>query len=130
MTRVAHGVRRIVFVTPDATLTIPAMEWCEAQGVSIAVLVRDGRVLLATGTQGTCEAKLRRAQACLPEPVKLRLSKTLIDRKLEAQAKVLRERVLNPEAAAAIDALRLKVWRAADTPSRLRTIESNAAATY
>src|SRR5205823_5457419 len=49
---------------------------------------------------------------------------------LAGQAALARERLLNPGAAAVIDANRLRVWRSAETPGRLRYYESMAAAGY
>ena len=128
--RIGHGLIRLVVISPDWYITGAALEWLTHADASLVVLERDGEVFCATGRQGTSEAKLRRAQACLPDAVALRIAKQLVDRKLEGQERNVRELLGNKAAAHAIAAYRLVLYRKANTPSRLRGLESRAAAIY
>jgi CRISPR-associated endonuclease Cas1 len=128
--RIGHGLRRLVVISPDWYITGAALEWLTHADASLVVLERDGPIFMATGRQGTSEAKLRRAQACLPDAIALRIAKQLVDRKLEGQERNARELLGNKVAADAIAAYRLALYRKANTPSRLRGLESRAAAIY
>lgn len=126
--RIGHGLRRVVIVGADGYVTLSAVRWLAAQGISLVVLERDGEVFCATGRQGSSDARLRRAQARIPEADALRIAKQILDAKLSGQEKNARELLGATEVASVIAAHRLT--RRADSISKLRNVESLAARAY
>ena len=128
--RVGHGLRRLVVISPDWYITGSALEWLTHQDASLVVLERDGEVFCATGRRGSSDARLKRAQAALPDPEALSLAKRVIDAKIEGQERNLRELLRDVEKAARLAELRLFLYRRADSLGRVRTLESTAAKLY
>jgi CRISPR-associated endonuclease Cas1 len=94
------------------------------------MLDRDGSVLATTGQIRPSDAKMRRAQALAHHSgVALDIARELIDRKLEAQEKLVRNNLQRSSAADAIGQARFKV-KIAGTMDAIRLFESRAAHAY
>jgi CRISPR/Cas system-associated endonuclease Cas1 len=61
--RVGHGLKRLVVISSDGSVSFAALRWLADQKAAFVMLDRNGSVLLATGPVGTRDARLRRAQA-------------------------------------------------------------------
>lgn len=129
LSRVDHGLRRIVILGRDGYLTLDAVRWIAEQDISLTVIERDGSVHLATGRQGTSDARLRRVQACLPSKTADRIARELIDQKLLGQARNFRELLKREEEANVIERYR-RLLPGAFSSARIQQIESMAASLY
>src|SRR4051812_2206524 len=54
--RVGHGLKRLVVIGPDGSITLSAVRWLSNQKVTLAILDRDGSVLATTGPVHSSEA--------------------------------------------------------------------------
>ena len=63
LARVGHGLRRLVCVSDDGTLSLASLRWLAEQKAAFVMLQRDGRVLTVCGPASPSQARLRRAQA-------------------------------------------------------------------
>ena len=63
LSRVGHGLKRLVIVGADGFISLSAIRWLSDQGVSLSMLERDGRVLVAIGPVRPSDSRLRRSQA-------------------------------------------------------------------
>ena len=63
LSRVSHGLKRLVMVGSDGFITFEAFRWLASQKVSFMVLERDGAPVLNAGPVYPSDARLRRAQA-------------------------------------------------------------------
>src|SRR5215469_6327330 len=61
--RVNHGLRRLVVIGSDGSVSLAALRWLSDQDASFVMLERDGSVLVTTGPVRPSDARLRRAQA-------------------------------------------------------------------
>ena len=128
--RVGHGLRRLAIIGNDGFVSLAALKWLADQGASVVMLDRSGKVLFVTGPNATIDSRLRRAQAmALGNGVGLEISRALIHAKLEAQERVIRERLNDPVAAQEIATFRAKV-SSADTFEAIRVLEAHAALAY
>ncbi len=128
--RVGHGLKRLVVIGSDGTVSLAALRWLADQNASFVMLERDGSVLATTGPVRSSDAKLRRAQAmALDNGQALRISRELIDWKLARQAGVAAEELHDENAASAIERFRSDLNRASSIDS-IRLIESQAAKAY
>src|SRR5687768_17542603 len=83
LARVGHGLRRLVVIGADGSISLAALRWLADQNASFAMLDRDGSVLLATGPAGPKDARLRRAQAMAHHNgIAVSIARELIGRKL------------------------------------------------
>jgi CRISPR-associated endonuclease Cas1 len=129
LARVGSGLRRLVCITDDGTISLAALRWLADQDASFVMLERNGKVQCVTGPVRPSEAKLRRSQALAAgNGVGLEIARTLIDAKLSGEERVLREQ-LNSPAADVISGFRQKL-ASAGTFDAIRSTEANAAATY
>ena len=130
LARVGHGLKRLVCISEDGFTTLGALKWLSDVGASFTMLNRNGKVLLVTGPTAPSDARLRRAQTvALGNGVGLKISRRLIDAKLEGQERVLREGLNDCDTAQEISDFREKLV-AADTPQAIRLIEAHAAVAY
>ena len=128
--RVGHGLKRLVLIGSDGMVSLAALRWLADQDASFVMLNRDGSVLATTGPVRSSDARLRRAQAlAVQSGTALRIARELIDKKLTAQASVARDKLLATDTADTISRYRVGL-RTADTPDKIRLMESLAAGAY
>ncbi len=128
--RVGHGLRRLVVIGTDGTVTLSALEWLAAQRAAFVMLDRDGSVRVATGPRGPSDARLRRAQALAHHTgAAIPIMHRLIDQELTGQSRLIRE-FLNDEAIDAQIQDAKNALVSAKTPEDVRYIESRAALAY
>ena len=128
--RVGHGLKRLVVVGCDGSVSLAALKWLGSQDAAFVMLERNGKTLCVTGPVGSSDAKLRRAQAlAIGNGVGLQICRKLIDAKLQGQEQVLRERLNCQPTADAIARFRNKLSEA-ESFDAIRNLEANAASSY
>jgi CRISPR-associated endonuclease Cas1 len=128
--RVGHGLRRLIVIGSDGTVSLAALRWLADQDASFVMLDRDGSVLATTGPVRPSDARLRRAQAMAGQlGVGLEIAKELISRKLAGQEEIARYKLRESATAMQIAQLRSAIATVESIPS-LRRIEAQAAAAY
>jgi len=128
--RVGHGLKRLVIVGSDGCVSLAALRWLADQEAAFVMLERDGRVLTVTGPVRPSDSRLRRAQALASQSeTSLQISRELIDKKLAGQESVARHKLLAAENAETIHRHRAELAEA-DTPEKIRLVESRAASAY
>jgi CRISPR/Cas system-associated endonuclease Cas1 len=96
LSRVGHGLRRLVVVGSDGMVSLAALRWLSNQKASFSMLDRDGSVLVTTGPARSSEARLRRAQALAhASGAALRITRELIRQKLTGQELVARNKLVD-----------------------------------
>ena len=114
----------------DGFITLEALRWLADQGAAFVMLERDGSVLATTGPVRPSDARLRRAQALSSQSgTAIQIARELIDKKLMCQERVARHKLLATGIADTISDYRSELAKA-DTPERIRLIESHAAGAY
>jgi CRISPR-associated protein Cas1 len=89
LSRVGHGLRRLVVIGSDGMVSLAALRWLADQDASFVMLDRDGSVLATTGPVSSSDARMRRAQALAPQSgVGLRIVLELVRQKLCGQEHV------------------------------------------
>lgn len=130
LARVGHGLRRLVCITDDGTISLSALRWLTEQKAAFVLLQRDGRILSVCGPASPSQARLRRAQALAHHTGKAReISRKLISVKLEGEESVLREQLQQPAVANLIARLRERL-AGAENLDRVRYLEAEAAKNY
>lgn len=128
--KATHGLSRLVVIGTSGYLSLDALTWCRRLGVPVFVLAPDGAVSLASTPRMTDDARLRRQQALAPElPVGLDLARSLLSRKLTAQAQLVARRFDAHDAACAIVDL-AEATESSSTIDELRGIEAAGASLY
>lgn len=128
--RVGHGLKRLVCIGSDGSISLAAMRWLADQDVAFTMLERTGKVLLVMGPVRSSDAKLRRAQALAHSSgAALRISRELISQKLTAQERVARHSLLDTRTADAIAHFRAELLTA-ESISSIRLIEAQGASAY
>jgi CRISPR-associated endonuclease Cas1 len=128
--RVGHGLKRLVLIGSAGFVTLEALRWLADQKAAFAMLERDGSVLTTVGPVRPSDARLRRAQALAGQSgIAAEIARELIDRKLEGQEDVARNKLLATDCADSIARYRVELVKA-DTPESIRLIESQAAYAY
>jgi CRISPR-associated endonuclease Cas1 len=128
--RVGHGLRRLVVIGSDGTVSLAALRWLADQDAAFVMLDRDGSVLATTGPVRPSDARLRRVQALAHQSgAALRIARELIGQKLDAQAKLARDTLRNSVAVQAITHFRESV-PTAKTIEAIRLLESRGAYAY
>src|SRR5690348_8724905 len=93
LSRVGHELKRLVIIGADGFISLAALRWLADQDAAFVMLDRDGSVLATVGPVRSSDARLRRAQAVAnASGAALRISRELISHKLDAQARVAREK--------------------------------------
>lgn len=114
----------------DGAVTLSALRWLADQDASFVMLDRDGSVLATTGPVRPSDARLRRAQAlAYRSETALRIARELLDQKLIAQERLIRERFHDADVAAQITNAREKL-ATANSIDDLQFFESQAAKAY
>ncbi len=128
--RVGHGLRRLIVIGNDGFASLAALRWLADQGAAFVMLERDGRVLISTGPSRPSDARLRRAQALAEHSGSaLRIARELISRKLAGQARVVRDKLLDPRTAELIAQIKADV-DGAESMDTVRWLESRGASIY
>ena len=128
--RVRHGLRRLVVVGADGSVSLAALRWLADQDAAFVMLDRDGSVLATTGPVRPSDARLRRAQAVAHQSgVALKIVRELITRKIAGQEKLVREKLCSPLIADVIARAHDAV-NAADKIQSVRQLEAQAAYAY
>ena len=130
LSRVAHGLKRLVVVGADGMVSLAALRWLADQDVSFVMLERNGSVLATTGPVRPSDVRLRRAQALVNgSETALSIVQALISQKLAGQEQVSREKLQDSSVADRIAHFRQAV-PAAQTIHAVALLESRGAAAY
>jgi CRISPR-associated endonuclease Cas1 len=130
LSRVDHGLKRLVVIGSDGMVSLTALRWLADQKVSFTMLERDGSALLNTSPVRPSDVRLRRAQAtALHNGTAFRISRELIDRKLAGQERVAKETLYDDSTALKIRQFRSELAEV-DNIDAVRLIESQAAKAY
>lgn len=130
LSRVGHGLRRVVLIGSDGMVTLASLRWLADQKAAFVMLDRDGSVLTVSGPVGPSDARLRRAQSLAHHSgVAVRIAAELICRKLEGQEKLVRDLLRDSAAAQTIASFRRSL-PSANSIQDVRQIESQGAQAY
>ncbi len=89
--RVKHGLRRVVVIGSDGSVSLAAIRWLADQDAAFVMLDRDGTVLATTGPVRPSDARLRRAQALAYHTgAAIEIARFLISEKLKGQEAIAR----------------------------------------
>lgn len=89
--RVRHGIKRVVAIGSDGSVSLAALRWLADQDAAFVMLERDGKVLATTGPVKPSDARLRRSQSLAQESgIALKIARELITEKLLAQERVIK----------------------------------------
>ena len=130
LSRVGHGLRRLIVIGSDGFVSLAALRWLADQDASFLMLNRDGSVLATTSPARSSDARLRRAQALAHHSgIALQIAKDLLDKKLIAQEQLVRAKLQDSSAADRIAEMRrgLPICQSVDA---LRVLEALAAKAY
>lgn len=130
LSRVGHGLRRLVVIGADGMVSLAAIRWLADQDAAFIMLDRDGSVLVTTGPVRSSDARLRRAQALAGQSgAGVQITRELISQKLAGQELVAREKLQDNAAAENIAKARDAVGAVHGSVAFL-ALESRAAAAY
>ena len=130
LARATCPVRRLVILGHTGFVTLDAIRWLTDVGVGFVHLDPDGRVLVASGSLGLDDPRLRRAQALSwGTEVGMTAAIDVLDAKLRGQATVVSRLSGGDTAAAIIESCR-PLLRLATTPVELMVPEAAAASAY
>jgi CRISPR-associated endonuclease Cas1 len=130
ISRVRHGIQRVVVIGSDGMVTLAALEWLSDQGAAFVMLERDGKVLATTGPVRPSDARLRRAQALAHQSgIASRIARELIHQKLVAQQKVIEKYFGDSAAVQRITNARERLAEC-ESSDEIRSVESQAALAY
>lgn len=128
--RVGHGLRRLVVIGSDGSVSLAALRWLADQDAAFVMLERDGKVLVTTGPVSPTDVRLRRAQASAHHSdLALRIARELIDQKLRNQEHLVRKHFAGSLAAEGIANAR-RALRTAESSDEIRLFEAQGAAAY
>src|ERR1700681_233227 len=92
LSRVGHGLRRLVVIGSDGMVSFSALRWLADQNAAFVMLNRDGSVLATTGPVSPSDVRLRRAQSLAHHSdLALRIARELIYQKLRGQENVIQK---------------------------------------
>jgi CRISPR-associated endonuclease Cas1 len=130
LSRINHGLTRLVIIGCDGYVSLAALRWLSDQRVSFMMLDRDGTVMATTGASRPFDAKVRRAQALSQQNGEaFRISRELIDRKLAGQQKVAIQSLGNEAAGIEIRRCRSELAEV-ESLDAVRQVEAKAARIY
>lgn len=130
LSRVGHGLKRLVCLSQDGFITLSALKWLADVGTSFVMLTQAGKPSLVTGPASTNDARLRRAQSlALGNGVGLKICKALIDAKLQGQERLTRESLGDLASAKIVASCREKLATVTSFDV-LRLVEAQAALYY
>jgi CRISPR-associated endonuclease Cas1 len=119
--RVRHGIRRIVAIGSDGSVSLAALRWLADQNAAFVMLERNGKVLATTGPVSPSDVRLRRAQSLAHETgIAIKIAHELISQKLIAQERVLKEFFKESSARQVVLDARRSVLRASTNEEILR----------
>jgi CRISPR-associated endonuclease Cas1 len=128
--RVGHGLKRLVVIGSDGSVSLSAFRWLADQRAAFVMLDRLGKVLVATGPVYPSDARLRRAQSLADDSgAAMRLAAELIRKKLFAQERLVRQQ-FHDEAAAQIIATQRHALKKANSKEDIRRFEAFGALAY
>jgi CRISPR-associated endonuclease Cas1 len=128
--RVRHGIKRVVAIGSDGSVSLAALRWLADQDAAFVMLERNGKVLATTGPVKPSDARLRRSQALAHESgIALKIARELITEKLLAQERVTKTYFKHSSASQVIvDARRLV--GTASSSDEIRRWEAKGALAY
>ena len=130
LSRVGHGLQRLVVIGSDGMVSLSALRWLADQDAAFCMLDRGGKVLLTTGPVRPSDARLRRAQSLAPDSgAALKIAIELIRQKLMAQERLVRGQFENEASAQVIVSARQTLLRAKSS-EEIRRQEARAALAY
>jgi CRISPR-associated endonuclease Cas1 len=130
LARVGHGLRRLVVIGADGTVSLAALRWLADQGAAFIMLERNGSVLATTGPVRPSDSRLRRAQSLAHQTgAAVQVSRGLISQKLEGQERIVRDALRDSSLADKIVFFRSLLAKANSVES-IRQLESQAAQVY
>jgi CRISPR-associated endonuclease Cas1 len=130
LTRVGHGLRRLVVIGSDGMVSLAALRWLADQNVALVMLERNGQVLITTGPVHSSDARLRRAQGLAHESgAALVIARELISKKLAGQEQVVHDKLLDSATADVIAGFRCELEQV-ESIDAVRWTEARAAAAY
>jgi CRISPR-associated endonuclease Cas1 len=130
LSRVGHGLRRLVVIGSDGMVSLAALRWLGDQDAAFVMLDRIGKVLVTTGPVRPSDARLRRAQSLAQDSgVALRIAKELIRKKLIGQERLVRDQFQNGNSTEVISDAR-QVLSKAESSEEIRRYEAHAALAY
>jgi CRISPR-associated endonuclease Cas1 len=130
VSRVRHGIQRVVVIGSDGMVSLAALQWLSDQGAAFVMLERDGKVLATTGPVRPSDARLRRTQALAHRSgIASRIARELINQKLVAQQKVIEKYFGDSVAVQRIANARDRLAEA-ESSDEIRSVESQAALAY
>jgi len=128
--RASRNLKRLVVIGHTGSVSLETLRWRRDLGCAFVQIDKDGEIVLASGSAGLDDPRLRRAQAFAPwNGAGIALARNLVSRKLTGQASILETKFDRAGDAERIRDLAVAL-AAADTPDVLRQIEAEAAATY
>jgi CRISPR-associated endonuclease Cas1 len=128
--RIGHGLKRIVAIGSEGSVSLAALRWLADQNAAFVMLNRDGSVLATTGPVSPSDVRLRRAQSLAHQSdLALRIARELIDQKLRGQEHVARKYFPKSSAAVSIAIARNKLVTAKSSDD-IRLSESQGALAY
>lgn len=128
--RVGHGLRRLIVIGSNGSVSLAALRWLADQDCAFVMLERDGSVLATTGPVSPSDARLRRAQSLANgSATGVSIARELIARKLAGQERVIRQQLFCADVADTIAEYRQRL-KSASTIPEIRLCESFAAAAY
>jgi CRISPR-associated endonuclease Cas1 len=123
-------LRRVILISSNGYISFEAHQFIVDVGASFSMIDKRGKAIMVCSPVAPSDSKLHRTQSlALGNGTALRISKWLIDRKLQAQAALVRDMLHNFYASIAIDIFRAKL-PSAESISSVRLIESQAAHCY
>ncbi len=127
--KATHGLRRLVVLGHTGYITLEAIRWICDTGIALIHIDQDGRVLATTGSLGSDQPALRRAQArAAGQPVGIGITRNILRHKLDGQAQVAAD-IAGPEVGAQVAAF-IPQLEVATSLDQMRLAEAMAANAY
>ncbi len=130
LSRVGHGLQRLVIIGSDGMVSLAALRWLADQDAAFIMLDRAGKVLATTGPVRPSDARLRRAQSLAQDSgAALRIAIELIRQKLIGQGQLVRDQFQNGNSTEMISDARQALMKA-NSSEEIRRYEAHAALAY
>jgi CRISPR-associated protein Cas1 len=134
-----HGVSKIVFCNVHGGISLPAIEWCHQQGITLVMLDHYGQTHTTITSRDSVDAKLRRLQYLAAEHgIDITIAAAILKRKFASQLRTIEAHATLLGAARAVENLKtamawfgmveLPPWLS--TIAGLRVYEARIAALY
>jgi CRISPR-associated endonuclease Cas1 len=128
--RVRHGIKRVVAIGSDGSVSLAALRWLADQDAAFVMLERDGKVLATTGPVKPSDARLRRSQSLAHESgIAIKIARELISEKLLAQERIINTYFRDSPCSSDIAAAR-KLVGTAKSNEEIRRWEAKGAKAY